>query len=374
MSAVEKWLWNEAESRLEIRAGFICEAPSDNIREAVVISSFGIPYEPFNGAENCSLIDALVAASTVPQTHEHSIKNLALSNILPRFGVKGGCCSVMWFSKVVVNNFTQFFLAFPNDNKRAPERTAIVEGIAHTFVDYFYAKRRAAELSSRLHVIERYTKEIGHDLANATQAMLAKLRVIGSLDLAPEAMKRKAEESVKELKQVYGIADGLGLALEQEYTARSLRVFDIQQMVKDTAEHLEQEAAERGLKIEVPDNCKYSLRGDKPAMQLAIQHILGNAIKYSNSDRIITVRFRNEVDQFVISIENQGIGLPKGFDEKKIYDFGFRSPVAKSMHVNGSGIGLYTAKKIILAHGGRLWHQNLKEVTIFNIGLPVERK
>lgn len=49
------------------------------------------------------------------------------------------------------------------------------------------------------------------------------------------------------LMQVYGIADGLGLALEQEYTARSLRYFDIQQVVKDTAEHLEQEAAERGL-------------------------------------------------------------------------------------------------------------------------------
>ena len=136
------------------------------------------------------------------------------------------------------------------------------------------------------------------------------------------------------------------MALEQEYTARSLRVFDIQQMVKETAEHLEQEAAERGLKIEVPDNCKHTLRGDKPAMQLAILHILGNAIKYSNSDRIITVRFRSEVDQLVISIENEGIGLPKGFDEKKIYDFGFRSTVAKSMHVNGSGIGLYTAKKL----------------------------
>jgi signal transduction histidine kinase len=312
----------------------------------------------------------LIAATAVPKTHEHNIKNLALSNILPRFGVKGGCCSVMWFSKVIVGNFTQFFLGFPENNKRAPERTTIVDGIARTFVDYFYEKRRAEELSDRLQVIERYTKEIGHDLANATQAMLAKLRVIGNLDLAPDAMKRKAEESIKELKQVYGIADGLGLALEQEYTARSLRYFDIQQVVKDTAEHLEQEAAERGLKIEVPENFTYRIRGDKPAMQLAIQHIIGNAIKYSNSDRIISVRFRSEEDQFVISIENEGIGLPRGLEEKKIYDFGFRSPVAKSMHVNGSGIGLYTAKKIIVAHGGRLWHQNTKEKTILNIGLP----
>jgi hypothetical protein len=63
MSAVEKWLWNVAESRLDLRAGFICEAPSNDLHNAIVISSFKVPLEPFNGAENRALIDVLIVSA-----------------------------------------------------------------------------------------------------------------------------------------------------------------------------------------------------------------------------------------------------------------------------------------------------------------------
>ena len=39
-------------------------------------------------------------------------------------------------------------------------------------------------------------------------------------------------------------------------------------------------------------------------------------------------------------------------DELHVWDFGWRGDRAKEQHVNGSGIGLYTVKKIVSAHGG----------------------
>jgi signal transduction histidine kinase len=55
---------------------------------------------------------------------------------------------------------------------------------------------------------------------------------------------------------------------------------------------------------------------------------------------------------------------------KQIWDFGYRGKLAKELHVNGSGIGLYTVKKIVSAHLGWTDAESRDGTTEFFIHLP----
>lgn len=371
MYPTEKWLWSEVKNLLNSRGAMFCLLDQDaDHKHNEVLSSLNVSIEPFNGSEAKALSDVLVEARKVGKPHYHGIKKLALSNILPRHGIKGGCCSVIAFCEVECENLTFCLLSVPVENQRNDELITTLKGLTVAMADYFVAKVMRDRIQKRLETVEIYTKEVGHDLANAAQALLAKVRAISDVDLSTAAMKRKALEAIGEIKQVYGIADGLGLAIEQNYVARSNLRFDISNVLNDVINHLTQEASEHKVKLILQEDISGQIQGDKSAIQLALQQLIGNAIKYSYSDRDINITVRNEGDQIVISISNEGIGLPKGREAVKMFDFGVRSKLAKERHVNGSGIGLYTSRKIAIAHSGRLWHQQDGARTIFCLALP----
>ncbi len=375
MFPTEKWLWSEVESLMDSRGAIFCLLDQDaDQKHNEVLISFNVSIEPLNGVESKSLNDVIRDARKVGKPHFHGIKNLALSNILPRHGIKGGCCSVIAFCEIEVEDLKFCLISVPEGNKRDDSLIPKLRGLTAAFADYFVAKVKRKRVEERLEVVETYTKEVGHDLANATQALLAKVRAISDIELSTAAMKRKALEAIGEVKQVYGIADGLGLAIEQNYTARSNVRFEIGKILLDVKNHLAQEALEHKVCIMLQDTIAGEVQGDKSAIQLALQQLVGNAIKYSYSDRQIEISVRNEEDQIVISIANEGIGLPKGREAVKMFDFGVRSKFAKERHVNGSGIGLYTSRKIAIAHNGRLWHQTEGEKTVFCLALPPAEK
>ena len=78
---------------------------------------------------------------------------------------------------------------------------------------------------------------------------------------------------------------------------------------------------------------------------MCVQHILMNAVKYSHPSRTVEIFSLFETDRLVVSISNFSmIKLPSELERLDMYKFGKRTPQARKLHVNGSGMGLYTAK------------------------------
>ena len=95
-----------------------------------------------------------------------------------------------------------------------------------------------------------------------------------------------------------------------------------------------------------------------------------NAVKYSFGGTFIKVGIVNRRDSVSIHVTNKGHELPKGDEAIEVLDFGVRGKKAKELHVNGSGIGLFTVRKIVIAHCGQAWAEGNGDMTTFSISIP----
>ena len=109
---------------------------------------------------------------------------------------------------------------------------------------------------------------------------------------------------------------------------------------------------------------------DIEKMTEVISNLLDNAIYYSNKD--IEVSANSKGNNFILKVQDSGIGIKKG-DETKLFERFFRLENAKSTRPDGSGLGLYVCKQIVDAHGGKIWVESEGENkgSIFFVSLPI---
>ena len=112
---------------------------------------------------------------------------------------------------------------------------------------------------------------------------------------------------------------------------------------------------------------------DTDKMTQVIDNILNNAIKYSPDGGKITVSMKTTDDQMILSISDQGLGIPKE-DLPKIFDRFYRVDKARSRAQGGTGLGLAIAKEIVKQHNGFIWAKSeYGKGSTFTIVLPYDR-
>jgi len=112
---------------------------------------------------------------------------------------------------------------------------------------------------------------------------------------------------------------------------------------------------------------------DTDKMTQVIDNILNNAIKYSPDGGKITVTMKTTDDQMILSISDQGLGIPKQ-DLPRIFDRFYRVDRARSRAQGGTGLGLAIAKEIIKQHDGFIWAKSeYGKGSTFTIVLPYDK-
>ena len=112
---------------------------------------------------------------------------------------------------------------------------------------------------------------------------------------------------------------------------------------------------------------------DTDKMTQVIDNILNNAIKYSPDGGKIKVRMKTTDAQLIISISDEGLGIPKK-DLPRIFDRFYRVDKARSRAQGGTGLGLAIAKEIIKQHKGFIWAKSeYGKGSTFTIVLPYDK-
>lgn len=113
---------------------------------------------------------------------------------------------------------------------------------------------------------------------------------------------------------------------------------------------------------------------DKAKIQFVVDMLIDNAIKYTQNGGLVTISFEMADKSVTLKVVDSGIGIGF-FDKKKIFKHFFRADSAKLMDPDGLGLGLYTARNIVVHHKGKLWVESkgLNKGSTFIMKLPVKK-
>ena len=111
--------------------------------------------------------------------------------------------------------------------------------------------------------------------------------------------------------------------------------------------------------------------GDAASLERAISNIVGNAIKYSPEDTLITINLTGADSCAVLTVDDQGVGIDPDMLDQLFARFRRDSTTADSH--KGIGLGLALVARVVGLHGGQVHASNLPVGTRINLSLPLEK-
>lgn len=141
------------------------------------------------------------------------------------------------------------------------------------------------------------------------------------------------------------------------------RIIDRFEMTKDHNVTFKRNLPEQAIFVEI----------DEDKLTQVLYNIISNAMKYSPEGGQITFSVKEEEDKIIVSIRDQGMGIPKE-NIGRIFDRFYRVDKARSRKLGGTGLGLAIAKEMVLAHGGNIWVKSKEgKGTEISFSLPYEQ-
>ncbi len=228
---------------------------------------------------------------------------------------------------------------------------------------------------------KRFVSNVSHELRTPLTSMKSYIEALvdgawKDPNVAPNFLKVTQEETDRMMRMINDLLNlsrmDLGTArLDKEYVNLNElfnHILDRFDMILKNGEKSEKnytikrDFTRRDIWVEV----------DTDKIQQVLDNIMNNAIKYSPDGGVITCRLVETHNHVIMSITDQGLGIPKEAISH-VFDRFYRVDKARSRAQGGTGLGLAISKEVIQMHGGRIWVESREgEGSTFYISLPYE--
>ena len=223
-----------------------------------------------------------------------------------------------------------------------------------------------------------FVSNVSHELRTPLTSMRSYIETLSEgawqdQEIAPRFLKITLDETDRMIRMINDLLDlsrmdndNLKLNIEMvnfnELVNFVLDRFDVIIANSEKKYRIVREFTQRPLFVEV----------DTDRMIQVIDNIMNNAIKYSPDGGKITVRLIETHNNVILSITDQGLGIPKK-DISRIFDRFYRVDKARARKQGGTGLGLAISKEVVKALGGTIWATSIENYgSTFYISLPYE--
>lgn len=229
------------------------------------------------------------------------------------------------------------------------------------------------ELERQNAELERFTYSVSHDL----RAPLVTIKgFVGLLQRDLEAGKTDAVSG--DIRQISDATDNMARQLDEllELSRVGRLVnppveINLTEMVRSVVAMFSESIAENGIEVSIDETMPVAY-GDAGRIFEVFQNLIGNAIKFvkRNEKPVIEIGAEISEDRVLCHVRDNGIGIENDFLERIFNLFERLDP-----RIEGTGIGLALARRIVEFHDGSIWAESagLGEGSTFWFSLPLKR-
>ncbi len=192
-------------------------------------------------------------------------------------------------------------------------------------------------------------------------------------DISPQQRKLLVEAYNSSERMVHLIADFLNVSrLQTGKFMIDKQATDLTRIIRQETASLKLIAESRQVKLKhVIPRGSLVVYADEAKVREVVMNFIDNAIFYSKAGSTVTVTLERDHDDALLAVTDQGIGVPEA-DQARLFNRFFRAANARKQRPDGTGVGLYLARKVITAHGGSvLFHSVEGQGSTFGFRLPV---
>jgi signal transduction histidine kinase len=219
-------------------------------------------------------------------------------------------------------------------------------------------ERASGQIDALKEERDKFLRFIGiaaHDLKAPLTAIQGFLWVIlgGFAGAISDKQKNMLERSSHRITELLGlISDLLDIPrIETGQIVQEMKEMSLRQVIKNSIDGQRNLAEEKGikLKVEISEGLP-RIKGSAPRIQQVVTNLVNNAINYTEKGTV-TVRVQEQGRDLLVEVTDTGIGIPPD-DMPRLFEDFFR---ASNVAIKGTGLGLSISRRIVEAHGGRIW-------------------
>lgn len=217
-----------------------------------------------------------------------------------------------------------------------------------------------------------FVSNISHELKTPVGALAVLAETLQDVD-DPEVGRRLAGKMVEEAHRAGRTIDDLLELSRIELGGPGERGdVDVAGVLHESVTRHQLTADSFGVQlvVEVPEGLV--VRGDRLQLVSAVSNLVDNAVKYSNTGGVVTVRATSDDGAVEVSVADQGVGIPAR-DLDRIFERFYRVDRARSRQTGGTGLGLAIVRHVANNHSGDVAVRSREgEGSVFTLRIPME--
>jgi two-component system sensor histidine kinase ChvG len=212
-----------------------------------------------------------------------------------------------------------------------------------------------AALRQRIDAVETFGADVAHEIKNPFASLRSALESLVKVE-DPAVRAQLTQIAVHDVRRIDRLVTEIAEAsrIDAELSRATFEPIDLAKLVENVARAREERGLNAGRKVEIDRERRAArMLGVPLRLERVIENLLDNAVSFSPAEGTIGVKVRREGERIVVSVCDEGPGIPESEREKVFARFHTARPEAEGFG-DHSGLGLAIARTIAEAHDGSL--------------------